>query len=176
MQTRQLLPLRSRLVKFASILAGTWIIAGAAQAAPVASQQDQIHRLLTRYHQLGQLDGTVLVADHGKVIDQRAFGLADREWKVPNTVDGAYRIASLTKQFTATLVMQLVEQGKLKLDDKIAKYVPDLKPEIGDKVTIHQLLNHTSGIVDYANFPGFWANRLGERVPRADFIDHESRA
>lgn len=151
-------------------LASALTMNGTAQAAPSTSQQDQIHQLMTRYHQLGQLDGTVLVADHGKVIYQHAFGLADREWKVPNTVDGAYRIASLTKQFTATLVMQLVEQNKLKLDDKIGKYVPDLKPEIGDKVTIHQLLNHTSGIVDYANFPGFWANRLGERVPRADFI------
>lgn len=151
---------------------GVLMAAGTVQAAPVAkdTQAGKIHQLMLRYHQLGQLDGTVLVAEHGKLVYQHAFGLANREWQVPNTVDGAYRIASLTKQFTATLTMQLVEQGKIKLDDKISLYVPELKPEIGDKVTIHQLLNHTSGIVDYANFPGFWANRLGERVPRADFI------
>ena len=166
MHALQLQPLRSLLAALAGVLA----LSGGAQAAPAASQHEQIHRLMARYHQFGQLDGTVLVADHGKVVYQHAFGLANREWQVPNTIDSAYRIASLTKQFTATLIMQLVEQGKIKLDDKISLYVPDLKPEIGDKVTIHQLLNHTSGIVDYANFPGFWANRLGERVSRADFI------
>jgi CubicO group peptidase (beta-lactamase class C family) len=150
------------------IVGAALLLAGAsAQASP---QSDQLHQLLTRYHALGQLDGTVLVAENGKVVYQHAFGQANREWRVPNTVDTAYRIASLTKQFTATLVMQLVEQGKLRLDDKIGQYVPDLKPEIGNVVTIHQLLNHTSGIVDYANYPGFWTGRLGNQVPRADLI------
>jgi len=129
-----------------------------------------IDRIAKQYHALGQLDGSVLVADHGKVIYHRAFGLANREWQIAHTTDTAFRVASLTKQFTATLVMQLAEQGKLKLDDPIGKYVPELKPEIGQHVTLHQLLNHTSGIVDYANFPGFWANRLGEKVPKADFL------
>ncbi len=161
-----------RIRACSALALGVLMAASTVQAAPVAKNAEaaKIHQLMLRYHQLGQLDGTVLVADHGKLVYQHAFGLANREWQVPNTLDGAYRIASLTKQFTATLTMQLVEQGKIKFDDKISLYVPELKPEIGDKVSIHQLLNHTSGIVDYANFPGFWANRLGERVPRADFI------
>jgi CubicO group peptidase (beta-lactamase class C family) len=154
----------------AALAAGLLLTLAGVQAAPRQDQAGQIHALMTRYHQLGQLDGTVLVADHGKVVYRRAFGQANREWQTPNTVDTAYRIASLTKMFTATLVMQLAEQGKLKLDDKIGQYVPELKPAIGQQVTLHQLLNHTSGIVDYANFPGFWERRLGERVPRADFI------
>jgi CubicO group peptidase (beta-lactamase class C family) len=145
--------------------AGVW----AAAAAP-ASEAAQIHQLMSKYHALGQLDGTVLVADHGKVVYQHAFGLANREWQVKNSTDTAYRIASLTKQFSATLVLQLAEQGKLRLDDTIGQYVPELRPEIGHTVTLHQLLNHTSGIVDYANYPGFWERRLGEKVPRADFI------
>lgn len=162
------------------LLAGATLLlfcaVGAVQAAPAqAGDADrakaaQIHRLMAHYHQLGQLDGTILVAERGKVVYQRAFGLANREWKVPNTVDTSYRIASLTKQFTAAMVMQLVEQGKVRLDDQIGKYVPELRPEVGGRVTIHQLLNHSSGVVDYANFPGFWANRLGERVPRADLL------
>ncbi|MTW13117.1 serine hydrolase [Pseudoduganella eburnea] len=140
-------------------------------ALPVkADHIADIDRIAKQYHALGQLDGSVLVADHGKVIYHRAFGLANREWQIPNTTDTAFRVASLTKQFTATLVMQLAEQGKLRLDDPIGKYVPELNREIGQRVTLHQLLNHTSGIVDYANFPGFWANRLGEKVPKADFI------
>ncbi|MES2295839.1 MAG: serine hydrolase [Pseudomonadota bacterium] len=149
-------------------LAGAPENAASTASAPGASAQ--IEQLMARYHELGQLDGTVLVADHGKVVYQGAFGLANREWSVPNTVDTAHRIASMSKQFTATLIMQLQEQGKLRLDDKVSKYVPDLKPEIGERVTIHQLLNHTSGIVDFANFPGFWANRMGERVTRADML------
>jgi len=148
-----------------------WITLLLLAALPVkADRATDIDRLAMRYHALGQLDGAVLVADQGKVIYHRAFGLANREWQIPHTTDTAFRIASLTKQFTATLVMQLAEQGKLQLDDPIGKYVPELSPEIGNRVTLHHLLNHTSGIVDYANYPGFWANRLGEKVPKADFL------
>jgi CubicO group peptidase (beta-lactamase class C family) len=148
-----------------------WIALFLLAALPAkADRSADIDRLATRYHALGQLDGSVLVADHGKVLYHRAFGLANREWQIPHTTDTAFRIASLTKQFTATLVLQLAEQGKLRLADPIGKYVPELSPEIGRRVTLHQLLNHTSGIVDYANYPGFWANRLGEKVPKADFL------
>lgn len=135
-----------------------------------ADRAADLDRIAKHYHAIGQLDGSVLVADRGKVVYHRAFGLANREWQIPHTTDTSFRIASLTKQFTATLIMQLAEQGKLRLDDPIGKYVPELKPEIGSRVTLHHLLNHTSGIVDYANFPGFWTNRLGEKVPKADFL------
>ena len=140
-----------------------------------AAKSHRLQTLLSQYHAIGQLDGVVLVADHGKVVYQGAFGLANREWKIPHSTDTAFRIASLTKQFTATLVMQLVEQGKIKLEDKIGVYVPDLRAGIGDTVTLHQLLNHTSGIVDYANFPGFWENRLGAKVSRAEFLEIMNR-
>lgn len=142
-----------------------------ASAAPAAdSRAAALGQIAAQYHALGQLDGAVLVADQGKIIYQGAFGLANREWQNRNTNDTAFRVASLTKQFTATLILQLAEQGKLRLDDKIGQYVPELRAEIGTRVTLHQLLNHTSGIVDYANFPGFWARRLGEKVPKADFL------
>jgi CubicO group peptidase (beta-lactamase class C family) len=154
--------------KFLLIVAACASVLPAAQATP--AREAAIGRLMTQYHQLGQLDGAVLVAEKGKIVYQHAFGQANREWAVPHTTDSVFRIASLTKQFTAAMVLQLAEQGKLRLDDKIGRYVPDLKPEIGEHVTLAQLMNHTSGIVDYANFPGFWANRLGEKVPRADYL------
>ncbi|WP_395400478.1 serine hydrolase [Pseudoduganella sp. UC29_106] len=154
-------------IALAAVLA---CLAGAAAAAAPDKRVQALDRIATSYHALGQLDGAVLVADNGKIVYQRAFGLANREWNVPHTTHTVFRIASLTKQFTATLILQLAEQGKLSLDDKIGQYVPELAPEIGNRVTLHQLLNHTSGIVDYANFPGFWANRLGEKVPKADFL------
>lgn len=144
--------------------------APAAKVTPAQPPAARLHQLMARYHALGQLDGAVLVAERGRVIYQGAFGEANREWRQPATVDTAFRIASLSKQFTAAVVLKLVEQGKLRLDDKIGSYVPDLNPAIGGAVTLHQLLNHTSGIVDYANFPGFWNGRLGSVVPRADFL------
>jgi CubicO group peptidase (beta-lactamase class C family) len=165
-----------RMLALAAALTGASLLAQAATPAPATARAPaqakakDIHALMTRYHALGQLDGSVLVAEHGKVVYQHAFGLANREWQIAHTTDTAFRIASLTKQFTATLIMQLVEQGKLRLDDPIGKYVPDLRPDIGAAVTLHQLLNHTSGIVDYANFPGFWHDRLGERVSRAGML------
>ncbi|WP_049631312.1 serine hydrolase [Cellvibrio sp. pealriver] len=88
-----------------------------------------------------------LVAKDGKVIAQGAVGLADVENKVPNDTDTKFRAASITKQFTAVSILQLAEQGKLSLDDRLMKYFPDFSQ--GEKITIRHLLNHTSGIWDH---------------------------
>lgn len=77
------------------------------------------------------------------------------EWNIPNTPDIKFRLGSITKQFTSMLVMQLVEKGKLKLDGKITDYLPDYPKSTGDKITIHHLLTHTSGIPSYTGFPDF---------------------
>lgn len=98
--------------------------------------------------------GTVLVAQKGKVIYQRALGKADMEWNIPNAVDTRFQIGSITKQFTAASILQLAEQGKLDLDDKLSKYLPGFPK--GDSVTIHMLLNHTSGIRSYTSISEFW--------------------
>ncbi len=99
-------------------------------------------------------NGTVLVMQKGKEIYKKAFGMADREWNVPNTVDTKFRIGSVTKQFTAACILQLAEHGKLSTDDKLTKYIPEYPK--GDSITIHMLLNHTSGITNYTNLPEFW--------------------
>jgi CubicO group peptidase (beta-lactamase class C family) len=80
--------------------------------------------------------------------------MADREWNVPNTINTKFRIGSVTKQFTAACILQLEEQGKLRLDDKLSKYIPDYPK--GDSITIHMLLNHESGIVNYTDLSEFW--------------------
>jgi CubicO group peptidase (beta-lactamase class C family) len=105
-------------------------------------------------YKIKDFNGTVLVMQKGKAIYKKAFGLADREWNVPNTVDTKYRIGSVTKQFTATCILQLAEQGKLGIDDKLSKYFPDYPK--GDSITIHMLLNHTSGIKNYTSIPEFF--------------------
>jgi CubicO group peptidase (beta-lactamase class C family) len=111
----------------------------------------KIDALLKQYYDYGQFNGSVLVAENGKVIYKKGFGMANMEWNIPNQPDTKFRIASVTKQFTAALVLQLVEEGKIKLDGKINDYLTDYRKDTGERVTIHQLLNHTSGIPDYQN-------------------------
>jgi CubicO group peptidase (beta-lactamase class C family) len=91
--------------------------------------------------------GAVLVMKQNKVLLKKGYGLADREWNIPNTPETKFRIGSITKQFTAACILQLAEQGKLSLDDKLSKFIPSFPK--GDSVTIHMLLNHTSGIANY---------------------------
>ena len=105
----------------------------------------KIDEIVKQYHDYGQFNGSVLVAEKGKIIYEKGFGLANMEWAVPNQPDTKFRIGSVTKQFTAALVLQLVEEGKIKLDAKITDYLTDYRKDTGEKVTIHQLLNHTSG-------------------------------
>src|SRR5882762_5295442 len=118
----------------------------------------QIDELMSQYHKYQQFNGTALVADHGKVIYKKGFGPANMEWNIPNEPDTKFRLGSITKQFTATLILQLVEQGKIKLDAKVSDYLPDYRKDTGARMTIHQLLSHTSGVPNYTAQPGFFAN------------------
>jgi len=104
--------------------------------------------------------GVVLVARHGKVLLQKAWGLADREKGTPNTLDTRFRLGSMNKMFTAVATLQLVEAGKLALDDPIGKYLPDYpNKDVASKVTVRNLLTHTGGTGDIFG-PDFEKNRL----------------
>ena len=116
----------------------------------------KIQQVLEQAHQYRLFNGSALVAENGKVIYKAGLGMANMEWGIPNTADTKFRLGSITKQFTATLILQLVEQGKVKLDAKITDYLPDYRKDIGEKVTVHQLLTHTSGIPSYTGLPGFF--------------------
>ena len=107
---------------------------------------EKIDQLVNSYYQNGIFNGAVLVSQKGKVIYKRAFGLADREWNIPNTTDTKFKIASLSKAFTALAMMQMVSEGEISLNGKIKDYIPDYSGQSGDSITIHQLLTHTSGI------------------------------
>ena len=115
----------------------------------------QIEELVSLYNKYDQFNGTVLVAEDGKVIYKKGFGFANMEWNIPNEPDTRFRLGSITKQFTATLVLQLVEQGKLKLDGKVSDYLDNYRKDTGGKITIHNLLSHTSGVPNYTAQPGF---------------------
>ncbi len=115
--------------------------------------QKNYPQLLDQYMQaltdVRDFSGTVLVMKQNKVLLKKGYGMADREWNIANTADTKFRIGSITKQFTAACILQLIEAGKLSLEDKLSKFYPGFPK--GDSVTIHMLLNHTSGIASYTD-------------------------
>ncbi len=138
------------------------------QAAKTKSARiDEVMSLANKYR---QFNGAVLVAENGKVIYKKGLGLANMEWNIPNTAETKFRLGSITKQFTATAILQLVDQGKIKLDGKLSDYLPDYRKDIGDKVTVHQLLNHTSGIPSYTGLPGFFQDVSRNPYKVDDFV------
>jgi CubicO group peptidase (beta-lactamase class C family) len=95
--------------------------------------------------------GAVFMAvKKGKVIYRKAFGMANLEFDIKMKPESVFEIGSMTKQFTAVSILMLAEQGKLKLDDEITKFIPDY-PTNGNRITIHHLLTHTSGIKDFTS-------------------------
>ncbi len=104
------------------------------------------------------------MAKNGKSVFTAVYGLADREKKIPNTVNTKFRIGSMNKMFTATAVLQLVQAGKINLNDPLGKYLPNYpNKDLAAKVTIHQLLTHTCGTGDFFG-PEFDKHRLELRT------------
>ena len=95
----------------------------------------------------------MLVAQNGRVLFEKGYGLADVEKHAAATPETKFRIGSITKQFTAAAILKLQEEGKLSVNDKLSKFIPDYPR--GDEVTIHHLLTHTSGIHSYTSKPEF---------------------
>lgn len=111
------------------------------------SRMDKVNALMQRY--TGQVPGaSLLVIKNGKPLVRRGYGMANLEKDIQATPNTNYRLASMTKQFTAAAIMLLKEDGRLDLSDPIRKWLPSLPP-IYQPITIRQLLTHTSGIVDF---------------------------
>lgn len=124
-------------------------------SADIPSQQAIDRFCLDQVKQMRTPSASVAVVKEGKVIFAKAYGLAEMENDVRATPHHVYRLGSITKQFTATMIMQLVSEGKLKLDDSARKHLPEL-PESWKDVTVRHLLNHTSGIKSYTELPGLF--------------------
>lgn len=152
------LALLSLLAAPAPAVAQSSAVASAATTAkPAEALAQQLDDYVRLYEQAGLFSGSVLVADQGRIVLQKGYGLADRTTGTPNMPDTKFRIGSLTKQFTAALVLQLVEQGKMKLDGRVGDYLPDYPSAAGRALTLHQLLSHTSGLPEYSAQPAFAA-------------------
>ncbi len=130
----------------------------------------QIDKLLNQYLEYGQFNGSVLVAEKGKIIYKKGFGMANMEWDIPNEPDTKHRLGSVTKQFTAMLIMQLVAEGKIELEATVSEYLPDYPKSTGEQITIHQLLTHTSGVPSYTRFPNFFKDMSRDPYSPSDFL------
>jgi D-alanyl-D-alanine carboxypeptidase len=142
------------------------LLAPAAPAQDVAAKADAF---VQPFVDQKRFQGSVMLALDGKPLFRKAYGLANVEWENANTPDTKFRLGSVTKQFTSALILQLVEQGKVKLDDSIRKYYADA-PEAWQPVTIHHLLSHQSGIPSYTELPGFFEKQAGTARTPAEII------
>lgn len=122
-------------------------------------QQLQIDSLLQQYSTTKQFSGTVLVAKNNAILYSKAVGFANKELAVPNRLETNFNIASMGKAFTATLIMQLVEEGKLSVNQKLSSILPEFNIKRADSITVYQLLTHTSGAGNYMMHVNYEAER-----------------
>ncbi len=128
-----------------------------------------LNQILEANYPADQPGATVLVAQNGKVIYRNAYGMANLELDVAMKPEHVFEIGSITKQFTAVAILMLMEDGKVSLNDEITKFMADY-PTQGKKITVHQLLNHTSGIKSYTSMESFFARAREDMSPR-ELID-----
>lgn len=131
------------------------------RAATKPQQLDELFHYLAK-HKL--FNGAVLVVDGGKTLFERAVGFANMEWRIPNTTDTRFDIGSVTKQFTAVLILQLAAEKKVVLHEVIGKYLPQIPEPFASRITLHQLLTHTSGLPSHPSNQSDYM-KVGMRIP-----------
>lgn len=146
------------------ILALSFTCNAQSKKSSVSPMSTEFDKLLSEQFKPGETGCAALVASKGQIIYKKAFGMANLELNVPMQPDMVFRIGSITKQFTAVAILQLMEQGKLSLQDDITKFIPDY-PTQGYKITIEHLLTHTSGIKSYTNVPEFAGYSRIDKTP-----------
>jgi CubicO group peptidase (beta-lactamase class C family) len=137
-------------------MVGFLVSKGADAQAPIPPPEKLVDSLFSSVIKSGSPGAAVLVAQNGRVLFEKGYGLADVEKHVAVMPETKFRIGSITKQFTAAAILKLQEDGKLSVHDKLSKFIPDYPR--GDEVTIHHLLTHTSGIHSYTSKPEFMEN------------------
>lgn len=113
----------------------------------------ELDAIFNKAYPINSPGATVLVAKDNKIIYRKAFGMANLELKVPMKPENVFQLASITKQFTSVAILTLMEQGKISLKDPLSKYIADYPR--GNEITLHHLLNHTSGIKSFNTLPDF---------------------
>jgi CubicO group peptidase (beta-lactamase class C family) len=151
-----------------ALLLVTGALMQARQGDPTSAQVDTVVEAQRKAQKIPGV--SLAVCRDGKIVKARGYGVANVEWDIPVTPETIFQTGSVGKQFTATAVMMLVEEGKLGLDDKIAKFIPEA-PVTWNDVTVRSLLTHTSGIADY----GGEEDTMGKGVInfRKDYTEEE---
>lgn len=134
------------LQSFLPMLLTCLVVLSGCQAQPRNEHREQVERYLTEAHARGQFNGAALVYDKGEIIYQGAFGIRSIDPLDSLDLNSQFRLASVSKQFTAMAIMRLKELGKLQYDQDIRDFIPELPYE---GITIRHLLHHTSGLPDY---------------------------
>ncbi|WP_409020877.1 serine hydrolase [Brevundimonas vesicularis] len=138
----------------AALVTALGLMAGTATAQDPARMAE----IAAAYTRSGEFSGAVLVAKDDRVLLDQGFGLANREWNIPNDGDTKFRLGSVSKQFTAAAILLLNERNLVELDAPIKTWV-DAAPAAWDQVTVRHLLNHTSGIPNLTALPDFAATK-----------------
>ncbi len=144
--------MRRLFIVYAAVPLFFFAIGMQCQEVPLREAIPRIETYLASEKAMQSFRGSVLVGINGKIVFEKGYGFADQEWNARNTPTTKFRIASLTKQFTAACILLLQERNQLSVQDRASKYVTGL-PEAWQAITIHELLTHTSGIPNYPSFP-----------------------
>lgn len=128
--------------------------------------QDKLEQYMERWSQADRFSGTVLVAQGEQILLSKGYGYANYEYRIANGPSTLYPIASITKLFTAAAIMQLVERGKLQLEQRLGEFIPDY-PQARE-LTLHHLLSFTSGVPDYTELPQY---HIRERLTADQIIE-----
>ncbi len=132
-----------------------WVMVGMLAAAGLWGQDTaRMEQVVESYVNDGKFMGTVLVARGTQALLDKGYGSADLEWGVANAPGTKFRLGSVTKQFTAASILMLEERGKLSVEDPVKKYIAGA-PAAWDKITLRNLLTHTSGIPNFTSFPEY---------------------
>src|SRR5437762_9012103 len=126
---------RSR-AKFLKTVGVGFLMAILCSCTGASTSKHKIAQILLQYHRNGRFSGSALVGYGDTIVYEGAFGFADETWKVANTPTTRFQIGSLTKQFTAALILELAQQGHIDLDATLSAYLPNYRSDVADTVTI----------------------------------------
>ncbi len=134
------------------------------------TKKSKIAEIMKTYHSYNMFDGAVLVAENGKVIYKGAFGKANREWDINNSVDTKFMIGSISKPITCFLTLLQVQKGLIDINKTIEDFLPEFKNKPAAKVTIKQLMSNTSGMPNYDIIEGFFTKYSRQTYTRQEYV------
>jgi CubicO group peptidase (beta-lactamase class C family) len=147
----------------------SFLISAIALSACAQHIPARLDSLMDAYAKVLGFNGTVFAATKGAIIFEKGYGYKNKNTNARNDTNTIFQIGSITKQFTAAIILKLLEQNKLSLQDSLTKYIPDYPN--GDKITIEHLLTHTAGVYNYTNDAVFMVNETTHPINRDSLIN-----